>query len=253
MVVQRVDTSPASGIPANVKGFAAFNKPSWMTETSGEKPEWLASSTSGGFPDSGGFSIALKIHQALTTGSESAWLYWQMTDGNASDDSHVETLTDATQLANDGKYVAAKHYFKFIRPGAQRVAASVTGSTSVLASAFVKDATAQLTVVLVNEGASSATVGLSFVSPPAGLGAFATYTSSSGKLWQSGTASLASGALSVTVPGYGVTTLTATGTPPSGADAGAVVASDAGAGPGADGSVVDEAGHPSDRRRAGSW
>jgi hypothetical protein len=65
-------TSPAAGIPANVAGFTSYGKPSWMTETSGEKPEWLASSQSGGFPDQGAFSLALKLHQALTTGQENA-------------------------------------------------------------------------------------------------------------------------------------------------------------------------------------
>lgn len=209
-------TSPAAGVPANVKGFASFGKPSWMTETSGEKPEWLASSTSGGFPDSGAYSIAVKIAQALTTGQESAWLYWQMTDGSASDDSHVETLTDATQLANDPKYVAAKHFFRYIRPGAQRVAAAVsgTGASNLLASAFVLDGAAALTMVLVNESATDATVSLSIPKVPAGLSSFSTYTSSNGKLWQSGMAALSAGGVSVTVPGYGVTTLYGTGTPP---------------------------------------
>ncbi|HEY8041919.1 MAG TPA: hypothetical protein VIF15_19085, partial [Polyangiaceae bacterium] len=37
-------TSPGGGIPAPIKGFTGYAKPSWMTETSGEKPEWLAAS-----------------------------------------------------------------------------------------------------------------------------------------------------------------------------------------------------------------
>ena len=115
--------SPAAGIPADVAGFMSYGKPSWMTETSGEPPAWLASSAGdGGFPDQGAFSIAVKLTQALTVGQESAWLYWQLTDGSPSSASDVGTLTDATQLANDPKYVAAKHFFRFIRPGAQRVA-----------------------------------------------------------------------------------------------------------------------------------
>jgi len=220
-------TSPAGGVPANVQGFVSFEKPSWMTETSGEIPGWLASSTDGGFPDSGAFSIVLKIHQALTTGNESAWLYWQLTDGSPSNASDVQTLTDATQLQNDPKYVAAKHFFKYIRPGAQRVAASVTGSTDVLASAFVNDATAQLTLVLVNEGPSAAAAQVAIGSPPPGLTSFTTYTSSSGSLWQSGTASISSGAIGVAVPAYGVVTLTGTGTPPAATGAGAEAGLDA--------------------------
>ncbi|HEY8039485.1 MAG TPA: glycoside hydrolase family 30 beta sandwich domain-containing protein, partial [Polyangiaceae bacterium] len=207
-------TSPAAGIPATVKGFASYGKPSWMTETSGEKPEWLASSSTGGFPDQGAFSIAVKIHQALTTGQQSAWLYWQLTDGSPADDAHVEPLTDATQLANGPKYVAAKHFFRAVRPGAQRVAATVGGgSTTLLASAFVQDATGSLTVVLVNEAATAATVEVDLPATPAGITSLSAFTSSSGKLWQASAVNVAGGKASIPVPGYGVVTLTGGGTP----------------------------------------
>jgi MYXO-CTERM domain-containing protein len=222
-------TSPAAGIPASVAGFASTGKKSWMTETSGENPEWLSSSTAGGFPDQGAFSIAVKIDQALTTGQESAWLYWQLTDGSPSSDSDVETLTDKTQLANDPKYVAAKHFFKYIRPGAQAVSAVVAGGapadggdaggSSLLASAFVNDAAGTLTVVLVNEASTSAAVTLAVASPPAGLTSYASYTSSNGSYWQSGMVSASSA--SVTVPGYGVVTLYGQGMP---SDAGVTTA-----------------------------
>ncbi|HEY1694007.1 MAG TPA: MYXO-CTERM sorting domain-containing protein [Polyangiaceae bacterium] len=229
-------TSPAGGIPANVKGFAATGKRSWMTETSGEKPEWLASSTSGGFPDSGAFSIAVKIHQALTTGQESAWLYWQLTDGSASSDSDVQTLTDATQLANDPKYVAAKHFFKYVRPGAQRVSAAVSGAGaagdggsgggadggagSLLASAFVRDASGALTVVLVNEASADAHVALALTAAPQGLSSLAAYTSANGSYWQTSQVAVGGGSADVTVPGYGVVTLTGTGAPVATPDGG---------------------------------
>jgi MYXO-CTERM domain-containing protein len=247
-------TSPGGGIPATVQGFTAYQKPSWMTETSGEDPEWLASSTSGGFPDSGAFSLVLKIAQALTTGQESAWLYWQLTDGSPSSDSDVQTLTDATQLANDPKYVAAKHFFKFIRPGAVRVAATVSGSSSVLAGAFALDAAKSLTVVLVNEGSAAATVTATLGTPPAGLSSFDTYTSSSGSLWQSGTARVSGGQVSVPVPAYGVVTLYGTGTQSGGDDAGAGgfdggFLADAGAG--LDGGFRADAGSASSDASAG--
>jgi O-glycosyl hydrolase len=239
-------TSPASGIPANVKGFTAFDKPSWMTETSGEDPEWLAASTTGGYPNQGAFSIAVKIHQALTTGLESAWLYWQMTDGSPATDSDVSTLTDATQLANCPKYVAAKHFFRYIRPGSQRVDATVTGSSNVLASAYVQDSAAALTVVLVNENSTSTTATVSLSGAPAGLTSFAAFTSSNGSYWQSSTVSVEGSTLSVPIPGYGVVTLNGSGTPPP-ADAGAeggMHASDGGARPppGSDGSTPGKDG-----------
>ena len=82
-------TSPAAGLPASVHGFTSYGKKSWMTETSGEVPAWLAPAS--GFPNQGAFSIALKIHQALTVGRQSAWVYWQLIDGSSVGD---QTLTD---------------------------------------------------------------------------------------------------------------------------------------------------------------
>ena len=96
-----------------------------MTETSGESAHWLdptpiAGTSSLGtedintkaaslvgpstdsFPSEGGWSIALKIHQALTTGQQSAWLYWTFADptGKSVDASH---LTDSNLLDKSPK------------------------------------------------------------------------------------------------------------------------------------------------------
>ena len=49
------------------------------------------------------------------------------------------------------KYCAAKHYMKYIRPGAVRVAATGDSGT-FFASAFVHDADKSLTIVLLNTG-----------------------------------------------------------------------------------------------------
>ncbi len=238
--------SPAAGIPANVAGFTSFGLESWMTETSGEDVEWLASSTGdGGFPDNGSFSIAVELYDALTTGQESAWLYWQLTDGSPSNDSDVGTLTDATQLANAAKYNAVKHYFRYIRPGAQRVAATVSGGGSVLASAFVLDTAPALTVVLINEATTAATVAMTLPATPA-VTSFEAHTSSNGSYWQPSTVGVIGGTASVPIPGYGVVTLY--GTAGGGADGG-VAALDGGAtvdagAPARDAGGVGDAGGP---------
>ena len=49
-------SSPAAGIPANVKGFRYYGRKSWMTETSGEDPSWLAPAT--GFPKRNGRGVS---------------------------------------------------------------------------------------------------------------------------------------------------------------------------------------------------
>ncbi|MBE7212627.1 MAG: hypothetical protein INR65_16535, partial [Gluconacetobacter diazotrophicus] len=197
-------TSPAAGIPANVPGFAGYGKKSWMTETSGEDPAWL--SPAGGFPNNGAFSIALKLHQALTAGRESGWAYWQFTDGNAVG---TQTLTDATALATSPKYAAVKHFFACVRPGAVRVNASVSTAAGppLLASAYVQDADYSLTVVLVNPSASAVSATVAVPAYPQGLGSFQGYTSSDGSYWQNAKVSVQDGQAAVSVPGYGVVTL----------------------------------------------
>src|SRR5690606_38799663 len=72
------DASPAEGIPADVKGFTEYGKKSWMTETSGEAAAWLVGDDA--FPSEGAWGLALRIHQALTTGQQSAWIYWTFVD-----------------------------------------------------------------------------------------------------------------------------------------------------------------------------
>jgi O-glycosyl hydrolase len=140
--------APARGLPALVAGFRRFGRKSWMTETSGEQPSWKAPAS--GFPGDGGFGLALRIHQAMTDGYESAWLYWQLADGNPVSGS---TLTDAHQREGSPKYVAAKHYFRFIRPGACRIeAATDPAHSAVVASAYLHPGDGDAVIVALNTG-----------------------------------------------------------------------------------------------------
>jgi hypothetical protein len=195
-------TSPTPGIPSNIKGFTYYGKKSWMTETSGEDPAWLAPAN--GYPNSGAWSVALRLHQALTTGQQSAWLYWQLTDGNPAG---ASTLTSASLLANSAKYVAVKHFFRFIRPDAVRVKATVSGSTNLLASAYLHDTNQTLTVVMLNTSPDPLSATIALPAQPPGITSFRTYTSSTANYWRTSTVPVVSARAAVTVPGYGVVTL----------------------------------------------
>jgi O-glycosyl hydrolase len=195
-------SSPTPGIPSNVKGFTYYGKKSWMTETSGENPAWLNPADS--YPSDGAWGLALRIHQALTTGRQSAWIYWQMTDGNAV---AASTLTSAALTSTSPKYVAAKHFFRHIRPDSVRVNATVAGSTNLLASAFVHDANRTLTVVLINSSANPLSASVNLPPQPASVGSFRTFTSSNGSYWQSGATGITNGQALVSMPGYSVATL----------------------------------------------
>lgn len=194
-------SSPAAGIPANVTGFTSYGKKSWMTETSGEATTWL--SPASGFPSAGAWGLALRIHQALTTGQESAWIYWQLTDGNAVG---AQTLTDSALLQNSPKYVAAKHFFRYIRPGAIAVGAAVNNSTNLLASAYLDETNRSLTVVLLNSASTPLTATIQVPNEPV-IESFRTYSSSGAGLWQPSEVPVNSATAAVLVPGYGVVTL----------------------------------------------
>lgn len=196
------ETSPAAGIPANVLGFTQYGKKSWMTETSGEDPAWL--NPTNGFPGDGAWSIALRIQQALTAGQESAWAYWQMTDGSPVG---TETLTDQSTGTNSPKYVAVKHFFRYIRPNSIRVNATVSGATALTASAFWQVTNGTMTLVIINASNSPVQTVINSPPKPAGIASWQTFTSGNGSYWQFSTNPVSNGSVSIIIPAYGVVTL----------------------------------------------
>lgn len=203
------NASPAAGIPGSVQGFRSFNKKSWMTETSGENRLWL--SPAGSFPNNGAWSLALKIHQALTTGQQSAWVHWSFVDVDNTGAVTDFGLTSQTAGANSPKFVAAKHFFKYIRPNSVRVNATPAGTTNLQASAYVHDTTGVLTLVLINTSNQTMNVQVQVPGALPGSHAFTAFTSKNNSYWVSSSLTLQNGTATVTVPGYGVTTLTGTG------------------------------------------
>jgi hypothetical protein len=206
-------SAPAAGLPSAVQGFADYNKTSWMTETSGEEPAWLA--PAGGFPSRGAFSIALKIHQALTAGRQSAWLYWQLSNGGPVGE---ESLTDAKTLKQSPKYAVIRHFFRFIRPGAVRVNARVSDQGAVLASAYVHDHDGTLTLVLINTAPETLHATLHLPAMPAGIGSLQAWTSLDHMYQQQTQHAVKDGQIKVPLPGYSVVTLQGRGKPVTAAD-----------------------------------
>jgi hypothetical protein len=195
-------SSPAAGIPPNVQGFTAYGKKSWMTETSGENPAWL--SPASGFPSGGAWSLALRIQQALVFGQQSAWVYWQFTDGSTNGQF---TLTDQWQRTNSAKYVAAKHFFRYIRPNSIRVDATVTGSTNLVASAFLNQTNRTLTAILINTTSNALPAAITLTNLPFSFSTFRTFTSSETNYWRSSSTPVANSTASVNIPRYGIVTL----------------------------------------------
>ncbi|HSZ54595.1 MAG TPA: glycoside hydrolase family 30 beta sandwich domain-containing protein [Tepidisphaeraceae bacterium] len=172
-------TSPGGG-EANWASFyqqvAPDGKEIWQTETSGENPAWVHFDSNGN-PD-GALSVALNMHEALAYGNVNAYVYWQMDDGD-----HTTTTTttltgnlDPTSL----KYNAAKHYMKFIRPGAVRVAATPDNLTGISVDAYVEPDNT-MTIELIN--ASAYDTPTSIAIPGTNYSSFAEYLTTATQPW----------------------------------------------------------------------
>jgi len=197
-------TAPAGNSAA---GWADLRKrlkdvsvPLWMTETSGEEAMWLGEGKGG----EGALFMAQKIHEALAIGECEAWVYWAIADPAPSEFA-LMALSAPTP-----KYAAAKQYFRYIRPGAQRVTVT-PASTTILVSAYQHAEQKTITVVLINKNATKSEVKLSIRGMPAGITSFEAVRSSATE----STAALAAvpvvgSSVSLTLPAQSVTTLFAT-------------------------------------------
>jgi O-glycosyl hydrolase len=110
-----------------------YNRPYWMTEggTGGHNwPEPLN-------------DLGAMLHNSLVHGQASAFVPWQIAEEKPSEHAlmTLEGMTPKTHVA--------RHYFKFIRPGAVRVDATPSDA-AVKASAYIHPANRDLTIVLTN-------------------------------------------------------------------------------------------------------
>lgn len=113
-----------------------YNRPLWMTETSGYGQHW-----------GGAMEYAQAMHLALKYGRVSGWVYWTIRS-----DSPFYSL-----YARDGSpsnlLYAMKHYSRFVRPGAVQVESSASDE-ELLVSSFLHREDRTLTNVLVNTSES---------------------------------------------------------------------------------------------------
>ncbi len=123
----------------------AFGKKRWMTETSGYSGDW-----------DGIMDYVMSIHAALAYGEVSAWVHWY----------GAEDLVTEDALTKMGH--AAKHYFRFVRPGAVALGTSCE-DPEVLATAFRHDEAGTLTVVVVNSATRSKRISFTGTGLPMGF------------------------------------------------------------------------------------
>jgi glucuronoarabinoxylan endo-1,4-beta-xylanase len=143
--VHQYDTQVAEPWPADVPD----KKPVWQTEMSGVKwwPEQGPSSDI-----NNAVAVAGWIHNAVTVGEASAWLWWWWkAQGSTNEGLLLSNGTDTKR-----RY-ALGNYSRFIRPGYTRV--DITGNVpaDVLLTAY-KGPDGTLVVVAINKGSAAASV-----------------------------------------------------------------------------------------------
>ncbi|HEX8341157.1 MAG TPA: glycoside hydrolase family 30 beta sandwich domain-containing protein [Tepidisphaeraceae bacterium] len=125
-----------SGNGPSWTGVKADGKPLWMTEVSGEGPTWGSA-----------IRVAQTMQDGITRANVGAWVFWGI--ANSTTQPHGEALTQGTD-ATAKKYSAFKHFSRYVRPGAVRLATNANDPFGVYASAFVHDKDKTLTTVLIN-------------------------------------------------------------------------------------------------------
>lgn len=179
---------------------APFNKPDWMTETSGYADTW---ESSGGKP--GAINLALDMHAALFYGDLAGWLWWTGSSSPGSTGAIGEfELMHGTTVGK--KYYASKQFYRYIRPGARRMETSSPDSNIYL-TAYYHAGNNTHTIVLINTASTSKIISISGSNLPATYDMYVTSASQNNQL----TANVS--ANGITLPARSVVTLQAGGTP----------------------------------------
>ena len=141
-----------------------FGKPYWQTETGtgsadgrwndggpDGKTETVAKDGTRSLQQGALSSVGGRLHYAMAYGNASAWLFWQICDAGPNN-AALMVLDQPTK-----KYYAAKHFYRWIRPGAVRIAAGPDGGDKgVCVTAYEHEKNKTVTVVLLNRSHDNA-------------------------------------------------------------------------------------------------
>jgi O-glycosyl hydrolase len=119
---------------------AAYNKPLWMTETSG-----FANT------HKGAIDLAKAMYTALRFGNASAWLFWSLSTSNLDEYSLMNTAG-----AKSKRYYVSKNFYRYIRPGAVRIDAAAPEISKLYPLAFQHVAENSKTIVIINDNETEA-------------------------------------------------------------------------------------------------
>jgi hypothetical protein len=210
-------------VPLELIDGVGTSKPVYGTEDGSTTHRWV---DAGGAPASNSaITATLRLHNLATFGRLSAHMEWEFTNID-SDDQWTGDVLDHARVSNplsDDKYVAYKHWCRYIRSGATRIKSTfdATGQPgyggankwdtfhSVNISAWANAQDRDLTLVIINMRSSSYPLEIKLQHTDSS-GAFDWYLSTPAARWQvqqHPSWNPKTKTLSLTVPAYSVSTL----------------------------------------------
>jgi hypothetical protein len=120
--------------------------------------------------------LATNIHETLVEANASAYLAWRMVHGNNTGQVWAMIGVENGQYQVQNSFYSVKHYAKHISSGHQRFEVTNSGTNANLrASGYINPAGNQLTLIVLNTGATDDTISLRFPGlPVASVTAFRT-------------------------------------------------------------------------------
>ncbi|MGW3644765.1 glycoside hydrolase family 30 protein [Streptomyces sp. NPDC000878] len=185
-----------------VTGPLPTQKRSWMSEWSPDGTTWNENWDDGSGYD--GFTVASAVHDALTLGNTSGYVYWYGASTGATR-GLIQMEGDSYRVSK--RLWAIANYSRFIRPGATRVAAT-TPDTNLRLSAF-RNTDGTLTVVVLNASSGAQQVSYSLQNTGITTGTATPYlTNGSNSMAQQPAVTVGGGSLAATVPARSLVTYT---------------------------------------------
>ncbi len=134
-----------SAVTSSLKSVGGFTKPNLMTEYSDNLTDW--------------YTTALFIHKSLVEANSSGYVYWKLSWSTPSSGTDAGMISMQSSSSTAGYkvtpyYYLIKHFSKHIDAGHHRVEAT-SNNASVFTSAFISPDNSKLTLVIINNNAST--------------------------------------------------------------------------------------------------
>ncbi|NEB05811.1 glycoside hydrolase family 30 beta sandwich domain-containing protein [Streptomyces sp. SID13726] len=197
-----VTTHTGHNYASQVDSPLPTQKRTWMSEWSPNGTAWNENWDDGSGYD--GFTVAAAVHDALTKGNTSGYVYWY---GASTGATRGLIQMDGANYHVSKRLWALANYSRFIRPGATRIG-STTPDANLRLSAF-RNTDGSVTVVALNAGTGAQQVTYSLQNTGITTGTATPYlTDGSHSMARQGAVAVSGGSMTATVPARSLVTYT---------------------------------------------